>query len=137
MPYRVSNGEIMEIAIRGRLQGQRTISLFHFKLEMEAGDLDGSTTIQAADTEFNNTGGGQYLQRYLECVSRDLTVEEISYQWLFPTRRAREVRVPSAAVGLVEQDSLPANLAFAITKHTDLPGRKGVGTLHMPAVPKT
>jgi len=54
------------------------------------------------------------------------------YQWLFPTRRARIVKVPAVPTGAIADAPLPPNVALTITKRSDVAGRHGVGSLHMP-----
>lgn len=134
MPYTVGNGAILEVSIRGTYDSQRFISLFHYKYELPSGDTNGILLINTINPLFNSADAGTVLKEYTDCLNEQAVVEEVVYQWVQPTRRARVVKSPVIANGAVLGDGAPPNLAMSLTKRSDVAGRHGVGTLHMPAL---
>jgi len=130
--YTVGNGAILEVSFRGRSLGQRTISLFHYRYETDADPVDGIALINTANPLINAAGAGKLLKEYMTPLVDGFTMEEVVYQWLFPTRRARIVKVPAVPTGAIPDAPLPPNVALTITKRSDVAGRHGVGSLHMP-----
>lgn len=134
MPYTVGNGAILEVSIRGSYQTQRFISLFHYTYEVPSGTTDGVALINTIDPLFNSNIAGSVVKEYTDCLNQGAVLEEVVYQWVHPTRRARIIKTPAVLGGVVVGDKAPPNIAMALTKRGDVAGRHGVGTLHMPAL---
>lgn len=135
MSYTVNNGAILEASLRGRLYGQRTISLFHYRFETGSGPTDGPSMINTFNPLFNGAGAGKIVKEYMHPLAENFTLEEVVYQWIFPVRYARVVKSPAVSTGEVVDTAAPPNLALAISKKGDGAGRNNVGTLHMPGIP--
>lgn len=133
MPYTVVTGDILEVAIKARQADQRVMNTFHYRLISDGGPLDGIGAINAFNPLFNG-GAGTMLGEWVKTVNTGVTVEEISYQWVHAIRRARVSKLPSLLVGIVAGTKSPPNLAATLTKRSDLAGRRGLGTVHMPGL---
>ena len=134
MPYTVTNGAILEVSIRGVYETQRFISLFHYRYERPSGEVDGRVLINTVNPLINAVGLNFLVSNYADAVHQSAVLEEVVYQWIWPTRRARVVKTPAVLSGTQPGDKAAPNLAMALTKQSDLAGRAGVGTLHMPAL---
>lgn len=134
MAYDVNSGDCLEVSISSRLFGQRLLSVFHYQLTIVGGPLDGPTVINTFDGIVNVVGGASLLQTYVDAISVDVTVEAIVYQWIYNNRRARVVKTPALTAGTVVGTTSPPNIAAAVTKRSEVAGRHGVGTLHMPGL---
>jgi hypothetical protein len=132
--YTVNDGAILEVSFRGQCLQQRTISLFHYRFVNTVGPLDGLALINAINPLLNANAAGKLLKDYMDACQADFFMEQIVYQWISPTRRPRIVKLPAIANGTVVGTAAPPNIAVALTKKTDIAGRRGVGTLHMPAL---
>jgi len=135
MSYTVGNGAILEVSFLGRSYEQRTISLFHYRYETGSGPVDGPTLINTVNPLINSAAANKLLSDYMAPLAEGFTMEQIVYQWIFPTRYARVVKSPMVTAGSVVDSQVPPNTALAITKKGDAAGRRNVGTLHMPGVP--
>jgi len=134
MSYTVDDGAILEVSFRGRYAEQRMISLFHYRFENGSGPVNGASEIALIDPLINQNIDGRLLKEYLKCCNAEYNMEEVVYQWLWPTRRPRVVRIPASVPGQLVGTAAPSCISAALTKRTDIAGRKGVGTLHMPAL---
>src|SRR5262245_21694916 len=134
MPYTVDDGAILEVSFRGRSWDQRTISLFHYRFSNTLGPVDGVTLIEQIDPLLNNAAPDRLVGSYLAACAAGFTLEEVVYQWLVPTRRARIPKTPAATAGTVVGTLAPPNLSVALSKTSDVAGRRGHGTLHMPGL---
>lgn len=139
MAYGIPEQAIIEATFVGEIDGQTTMSLFHFRVT-EGTSADGATWLLSFIAQLKATSGLRDL--YLDCCSQNFTLRTITAQMIWApnpnvSRRPRVVDVQVDQNGTVEEDSEPSLVSVAITKRTDLAGRKGIGTLHMPAVPIT
>jgi hypothetical protein len=134
MAYTVQNGDILECTIKGTLDAQVVMSVFHYRLDMPVGTLDGVATINSFNTKWNAGGPDGLVRPWAGAVSAQTRLDEITYQWVSAIRRARQSRTPVEALGLVVGTASPPNIACAISKTTDVATRRGLGTLHMPGI---
>jgi len=134
MSYTVSNGAILEVSIKGTYKTQRFLSLFHYRYERPSGEVDGRVLINTINPLINDAALGKLVKEYTLTLHTDAALEEVVYQWLWPTRRPRVTKTPAVLSGNVAGDPAPPNIAMALTKRGDAAGRHGVGTLHMPAL---
>lgn len=137
MPYTVTPGSILEFTIRGSANGQTTLSLFHYRYTGSGDYPNAGTALSSWINGYltNATPIGQAM--WLGAMSQQWVQEGIGAQWIYPLRYSRLFLPTAATVGAVAQPMLPQNVSLAITKRTDLAGRRGTGTLHLPGVPVT
>lgn len=133
MAYTVGDGAILEFTVRGLLFGETSLSIFHYRLDLNLPPEDGVQLINNFDAALNDVGG--FIQTFYNCCTTEWRVPQLVYQWIYPTRYARYIISPDGGSGNVPEPTMPSNMAVAITKRTETAGRRGVGTLHMPGVP--
>jgi len=132
--YAVPVGSILEATIRGTLAGQTTLSLFHYMLN-DAAIPDGGAFLAVFNVGFNVATG--VVDTYRLACCEDFTLEEIRYQWIYPTRFRSQSFAPFIGTGAIVDQSAPPNVAQVITKRADVASRRGIGTLHVPSVPNS
>jgi len=136
MAWVLQGQSIVEVAIRGTLFGQRTLSLFHYRYNTNVNAANGFPIIDLLATILNDAGG--LVENYAACCSQNLTIDFLSIQKVHPAPRIRRYNFdPSAPTGTNIAACLSPNHACAITRQADEATRHGTGTLHMPAVPVT
>lgn len=131
MPYDVQNGDVLEVTIQGRLDGQRMLHVLHYELNDLAAPTDGIALIDDFNAVFNVAGPGSYTGDFAKSVAIPYAFDAIVYQWIFATRRARIIYVPENVAGTMVGHPSPPNVALAITRRTELPGAAGHGTIHV------
>lgn len=134
MSYNVSNGDVLEVSFKGTYQGQRFLTILHYAVDTGATPSDGPTMISDFDAAFNLAGAGNAMQRYANCLNANANIEQVVYQFIALTRRARVAKIPAVGLGQVIGTDAPPNIACALTKQSDTAGRHGYGTVHMPAL---
>jgi len=130
--YAVPVGAILEATIRGSLASQTTLSLFHYMLN-DTAIPDGAAFLTTFNTAFNIAGG--VVDKYRLCCCEDFTLNEVRYQWIYPTRFRSVSFAPFIGTGSIVDQSAPPNVAQVVTKRADVASRRGIGTLHVPSVP--
>lgn len=133
MPYEVSDGAILEATIVGNHEGERTMSVFHYRLTSTLGLPDGDAAIDLFNIEWNDLT--DFVGAYVTALSTTWNAVQAVYQWIYPTRFHRRTKTLTADTGVVAGLSLPPNVSVAITKTSEKATRRSRGTLHMPAVP--
>ena len=132
----IPNDAIMQATIEGRHEGQQILSVFTYNLVTEATLPDGNAALDAFFERWQ--GAGRMLDKWLACVSVNVTQVRTKLQWITPSRYAFKTKVGlNADAGAVSGTAYPVNTSIALTKRTDLAGRDNVGTLHMPGVPSS
>lgn len=131
MPYGVVDGDVLEVSLNCAYGGQRVLSVLHYKLQTTAGPIDGLTTIDTFDADFNAAAGASFVKLYMDCMNPDYSLQEVVYQWVHSVRRARVTKLPNATVGTNVGTPSPPNIGAAITKRSEVAGRHGVSTLHL------
>lgn len=135
MPYEVTDGAILEFTVRGVFEGQVCLTVLHYKLVNSLGLPDGDLAISQLNTEMNDLT--DFIGFYSACVHSDYLFNQLVYQWIWPVRYHRQVKVPVPTAGTVTGTKLPPNVSGAISKFSDKATRHSRGTVHMPAVPGT
>ena len=130
----VSLGAIMEVSIRGRVDEQTCISLFHYRLT----DGGANPTLQSLYDAFNASlnSTSQLADAYTAACALEYQCDEIRYQLITPTRYVARGYTPLDLNGDITGGCMPSSVSVAITKRSDIAGRHGLGTLHMPGVPR-
>lgn len=132
--YLVGNGAFLEVSIKGRMDDQRILSFFHYRYDTIDVPIDGAGLIDTFNPLFNGAAAPTVVKAYTDVTTTGVLLEEVVYQWIQPTRRARVSKIPAVAAGSVIGDQLPCNLAVALTKKSETAGRHGHGTLHLPGI---
>jgi len=132
MPIVAETGDIIEVRMYGRHDGQVVITVLHYILDI----VDETPTLGSVidDIYSNLTGVDKLGPKYAACVSEDYTGWDCQIQRIFPTRSAFVAFDPVVAVGLVAAASLPPGNSVAVTKRSELAGRSKVGGVRMPCV---
>lgn len=133
MAYPVSDGAILEFTVKGVFEGQVCMTVLHYKLVESLGLPDGDAAIAALNLELNDLT--DFIGFYAACVHSDYLFSQLVYQWIWPIRFHRQVKVPVPTSGVVTGTKLPPNVSAAISKFSDLASRHSRGSVHMPAVP--
>lgn len=137
MAYPITTGTIIELGIAGTLFAQRTLTLFHYRLTGTT-VTDGEAALEEWLSSL--TGNVALGGAYFAACSEDWTGYQLSAQVIFvpgPSvqRRPKVVMNISTYEGEVASPSLPPGVAVALTRRSEVATRRGVGTIHMPAVP--
>lgn len=135
MPYQIATGSLMEVGIRGRHFGQRTLSVLHYQYISTSLLSDGRQALIDFMNKLGEAGG--LLVKYRDCCSAVWTMEEVRAQWIFPLRYVYEQSTTGTGDGTVAGNSLPPNSSVTLYKRSELAGRHNRGFVHMPGVPLT
>lgn len=137
MAFSIPVNAIVEFGLQSTVDGQRCLTLLHYRVtgaELPNGNDDLEQIVDSMG------GTDQIVQLYVACMSDSATFDGVSYQQIwaptpFVLRRPRGFNAFSAGEGGYEGVMLPVATSVAITKLTDVASRRGLGTVHMPAVP--
>jgi hypothetical protein len=132
--YNVNVNSVLEVSIRGKHDGQRTLTVLHYKITALPGsDYDGPTLLDQAYTELD-TGDVALFAGYKALCCSVWLLEEVRLQWIHPTRYAYKSYAGNAGSGDNLNDCFPANTSIAIERRSIFAGRSGYGITHMPAI---
>lgn len=127
--YNINQNAITEIQILGRLHGQRTRNVFHYRYTGTT-PLDGPTTIDALLEEFQV----EILEGIRGLLSNEWMCEALSGQLVAPVRYRVRFKVINQA-GAVQQGSLPSTTCVVMRRTAILSGRKYQGRVYIPGIP--
>lgn len=136
MPYDVSDGSILEVIVKGRLNAQEVMVVRHYKWNNQAfpGDpADGPGLISLFAPIFGGAGGA--IDAIATAMGSAVTGLQGFYQWISPTRFAYEVYVPNLTEGQEAGVTEPPGVSAAIVLQADTTGPHSRGVVHMPGVP--
>lgn len=142
-PYSVDVNTIFEVRYLMRYFEQRCMTVLHYAFQPgQTSDPEGVSFVQSMVTLFSAVGAGTVLGAYRAAVVADLSFEGVECQVIGPQRWAK--RAGGLLVnGQIEGDGMPANVAWDILRQTDRVRAKGdanhrggVGTLHIPGIPR-
>lgn len=137
MAYPITTGSLIELGIAGTLFGQRTLTLFHYRITGTT-ITDGQAALE--DWLDSLTGNIAIGGAYFAACSEDWTGYQLSAQVIYvpgPSvqRRPKVVLSITTFPGEVASPSLPPGVAAALTRRSEVASRRGLGTIHMPGVP--
>ncbi len=132
----VSQGDITQITLDGRIYGQRTLTVLHYKV------ADFATTVELEEhyTGINSAMFGTLLDfedKYLACCSNNFTLTRILTQVIYPIRYYARELFQSGKAGTVSSVSLPPGVSVSLTKRSLFSTSHSIGGVRMPAVPTT
>lgn len=129
MPYTISTGAILEFTVRGAVQNQRMLTILHYRFKSGTTFTDGKQALDDFRTAWVTTTGKGAL--FKACISSEATVLEWRTQWIYPTRYVYQQSSFGGGAGSAGGECMPANVAAALNKRTELAGRHNRGTTHM------
>lgn len=133
MAYDIAPDSVMQVQFEGRLFGQQVMTVMTYRMT-GALTLDGTTTLNEINTALIAAGG--LWDKWLGCMSQDVQSCYRSLQWIKPIRYAYLSYLDTPlAQGLLVNDSLPPNDSQALTRRTEIAGRKETSTLKLPGLP--
>jgi len=127
----IQAGDRVLVTINSILFNQRIMSMFCYGLSSITGTNSQATAFDRLHAAL--TASGNLLQKYRECLSPELEVNEVWYQVISPSRYAKYTRTTGLGVGLFDTGSYKtANSAAVILRRGDLGNRHNVSVLHVP-----
>lgn len=131
MPTPVSAGSIISYTIRGVLNNQEVMSVFHYKMIGAAAPditllMDGVNAVLGA--------AGSLYARWIDYVNNALVSVKTRIQVIYPVRYAYFEYTQALTVGQGAGLAAPQNVSAAITRRGVDAGRGNIGTIHMPGV---
>lgn len=128
-------GDKVEMTLRGTLNQQRIISVFHYEVLTASTEADTTAALLLCAQQFDS-GTNNPTLALLASQSEDYILETIRAQRIDPVRSIY-VDATSGLPGTVGETSMPPNVAAAITRRGPFSGRKYVSTLHVAGIPVT
>lgn len=125
--------DVIEITYEGILITQTTLSVLHYFVDTPSTDANYLSAMTHLLGNFK-AGAVSPTIAYLAACAQNYEMITLKGQVVYPTRKAY-VRINVGLPGLIGTDCTAPNLAGTITKRTSVGTRKGVGSLHMPAIP--
>jgi len=124
----VAVNDIYSLIVRGRVHGQATMNVFHYRVNVDGDADDADGLVGAFRTNAENY--------WLQCCSAEWELTGYICQKIHPlpvlSAFTQEI---GFSPGLVEGNSLPSSVAVVMTKRTGMGGRRGRGRVYMPGVP--
>ncbi|PSM54836.1 hypothetical protein C4L39_26140 [Clostridium diolis] len=133
MAYPLNLNDIVSVTLEARLYGQQVMSVLHYEVIGPLTTEDGAAALDAFAVAINAVDGLQRL--WAQCQTLNSEVMLLHLQKVASNRFARRTYAGGLAQGSVAGQSMPANVAAAITKRGETANRHNVGTIHMPGVP--
>jgi hypothetical protein len=131
--YNVSVGDVAEVSIRGKIDGQRTITVLHYRVDTLPGaSYDGPTLLDQLVQDLEDASS--LFSNYKALCCAVWSLETVRAQWISAIRYAYKNYPSYAGPGGNLNDCMPANVSVAIERKSIFAGRGGYGTTHFPAV---
>lgn len=127
--------DVIEITYQGTILGQRVLNVLHYFVDAPSTDPSYLSALSHLLGNFK-AGAVSPTIAFLNAVAQNYNLDTLKGQVVYPTRKAyvlNNVDLP----GLIGSNCTAQNLSGVITKRTSVGTRKGVGALHMPALPPT
>lgn len=128
--YSLEPDALIQVQMVGRLHGQATRNVYHYRFQGAAAVPDAVPELLALGDSFNATIGTQWLNK----ASNEWTHIHTQVQVVKPSRR-RAVFVSVNLPGVVQQNSLPSFCAFVVSTVGAFSGQKFQGRHYYPGVP--
>lgn len=128
-------GDIVSITIQGRLDGQTTMNVLHYKLTSLGSLTEFPTWAVALGTKLNTAA--ELSSFYTDACSENLTDLFYRIQKIYPTRLVQAVINLSPSEGQIVESALPPGDQGSLTKRGIVAGRHSIGGIRMPALPIT
>lgn len=129
MAYPLAVGDIVEFRLIGRLHGQETVNVWHYR--MTKAYVDGAATLNLLIGQFR----GQVWNGALKpALSDEFTCTGIQAQRVYPTRNVPLLQTVNET-GVGGAQSQPSGVAMVVRRLTDLAGRAYRGRIYLPGLP--
>lgn len=122
-------GDSVLVTVNGRLNEQRTMNTFWFRVTAIADAPDESIAFAALFLQL--VGAGGLLEDYLACVPTNWAAEAVWFQSITPVRQ-RKVSFPWDAIGGGPSSALTSNVQASITRVGDAARRDAIGGIRIP-----
>jgi hypothetical protein len=129
----LNSSDIVEVKVIGTLFNQRTLNVFHYRIEADSGEPVYADAITAFANGFD-AGTQSPVLAMLACQCPEYTLVGCSAQRVYPTRD-RAYFSASGLPGTYAGECTQTNLAATIEKWSWTGGRHGIGSMHLPATP--
>jgi len=128
-------GDIINVRVRGNLFSQNVITTFCYKLGVQGSSTDTNTQLSAFNAAFKTSINSPYAFM-LAAISSSWGGLQIVSQQVTP---GMSVQVKTSISGDVGGRGVAntANLAYVVSKNTELAGRSQLGSWHLPGVDVT
>lgn len=130
----VNNGAILEVVIHSMLNGQRQMTVLHYRLSDLSTPADQFVKLEAVDDRFALADG--IYDAVANASGNDCEFQPVQLQWIFPTRYAYRKFASMPLIGQYPNICLPSNVSATITKKGEEAGRHSIGAVHLPNVPQ-
>lgn len=127
--YSITQNAVVEIQVLGRLHGQRTRNVFHYRYTGST-SLDGPTTLDALMDEFE----AEILAGWFIVTSSEWMCDGVQCQLISPTRYRSRFKAIAQA-GQVQGNSLPTTTCVVLRRTAILSGRRYQGRIYVAGVP--
>jgi len=134
LPYDITTNSWLSVTFEGRQAGQQIMNVMNYVYEGDETVEDGPLVVDELDTLI--TAADDLWERWLGCMSNNVTSCKRFYQWFHPIRYAwigKGLDVETA--GALEMLSPGPNWSQAVTRRTNFAGREEVSTLKLAGVP--
>jgi hypothetical protein len=135
MGYPIVNNSICELSFEGLLDGQQTISTFHYRVNDATSVTDGAAVL--AEFISATRVAGKLFPSYQAICSDQLTNLQIWAQLVYPVRFRYTTDGTPSESGAQDLLAFPPNVQASITRAAEKAGRKYVSHLSVPSVPIT
>lgn len=132
MPYSIQPGDIIEVRLNMRMNGQRLMNVCHYR-NGEDEVADAQTALQNTLDELFDAPGGSVSDAYLDNATDDLTLDYADAQVIYPLRRAYERYLIGTNCSAVSTP-LPQNIQGSITKRSTFAGAGSEGRIEVPGL---
>lgn len=127
--YVIPAGSIAEYTILGVLDGQVTMTTFHYQLASTQADgrqalIDGMTDFEAF-----------VLEAYRPRASNEWQNLEMKAQWVYPERYQPVIVIPADQTGGQAGAACPSGVAVVSRRKGEIASRKAQGRVYWPGIP--
>lgn len=130
----IPNNAILEIKVGYVVNTQQCYNVFHYKTEAELPTADEIATQEWVIANQEGAGNGEIVGEFRKVMSDDVTINELTAQWIFPVR-FRVSRVTINVPGNIQSVCDAQNVQGTLTKRGNLGARNNVGSMHIGGLP--
>lgn len=129
----VTNGAVLECVIHSRLNGQRQMTVLHYRLSNVTAPINQYDALETVDDRFALADGP--YDAIAAASGNDCEFQPVQLQWIYPTRYAYRRFASMPLIGQYVTACFPSNVSATILKKGEEAGRHSVGAVHLPNIP--
>jgi len=129
-------GDVVAITYNGEYAGQQIRNVLHYRAANNGTSVTPEGDLLAIAQDFAAPGTNPITTALQNCAVTDMAWTGVTAQRVFPTRTIAMTQANSWPGGIAAT-GMPPNTAAVITKRTNQPGRRGVGSIHITAIDQT